>query len=261
MLLTAHYSSHATRCPLLIACYSLPTTHRMLLTAHYSSHATHCLLLIACYSLPTTHRMLLRTATLRSLYFLAGLRGIAYGLVGAVCFAAGNFLIKYASLRTFVDHPTSVGLVWLAMGAVGFGFFIVETVATGACFKGLDRLNAEWGGGRNTTSTRLVWLSLLSSVLQSVGIALMKVTVSVGPSAPGMAIANANSIVVLALNQIFFHPHTNTQQIVGLAISIGSVALLSVAPKSAQGANDPEGMRSSMLSPQGAPSRASPTCP
>jgi drug/metabolite transporter (DMT)-like permease len=72
-------------------------------------------------------------------------------------------------------------------------------------------------------------LSACSGVLLTATIALMKLTVSLGPAAPGMAIANANAIGVLALNTIFFRPPVRTQQIVGLLLSIAGVAVLSVA--------------------------------
>ena len=81
------------------------------------------------------------------------------------------------------------------------------------------------------SSNRLYLLSVLSGVLQTLGIALMDLTVSLGPAAPGMAIANANAVVVLALDQIFFHPSINAQQLAGLLVTIGGVGVLSVAPK------------------------------
>ena len=164
-----------------------------------------------------------------------GLRGILFGLVVAGCFAAGNFGIKYASLRGVEHHVPSVCLLWLAMGAIGLAFFIIESLSNSSCLKGLDQLNAEWGG---ISSRRLYWFSVGSAVLQTLAIGSMKLAVSLGPAAPGMAIANANAIAVLALNQIFFHTKIKPLQLVGLLISIGGVGLLSLAPKSAQPDDD-----------------------
>lgn len=156
----------------------------------------------------------------------AGLHGLLYGFIVACCFAGGNFLIKYASLRRVADHATAVSVLWLAGGLTGAVFFAVETAANGTPLKGLGNLNAAWGGG---ASSRLYVLSACSGVLLTATIALMKLTVSLGPAAPGMAIANANAIGVLALNTLFFRPPVRTQQIVGLLLSIAGVAVLSVA--------------------------------
>lgn len=163
-------------------------------------------------------------------------RGILYGLVVAGCFAVGNFGIKYASLRGVVEQSASAGMLWLGMGVVGLTFFAAESVATGTCFKGLE-----------STTGHLHWLSLASAVLQTLGTGVMEVAISLGPAAPGTAIANANATVVLVLNQIFFQPQTNSQQIIGLLMSIGGVFVLSIAPKTNQAESDHASMREPAL--------------
>ena len=156
-----------------------------------------------------------------------GLLGIVYGLVVALCFAAGNIGIKYASLRGYMDHIAAVSLLWLSMGAVGLVFLAVECSVSGTCLGGLDSFNAKHAGG---PSKRLYWFSAGSALLQTLAVGLMKVAVSLGPAAPAMAIANANAVAVLALNEIFFHSELQAQQIVGLLISIGGIGALSVVP-------------------------------
>jgi len=171
-----------------------------------------------------------------------GIRGILYGLLVAICFTIGNFLIKYVAMRGAISsHVAAVGLLWVGQGVVGLVFFVVETSQTGQCFKGLGQLNTEWGGEFDSDSNRLYCFSAISALTQACAIAFMKLTVSMGPTAPGMAIANANAIGVLALNHIFFHPTTNAQQIIGLLVCIVGVAVLSFAPKkeSQQSINPP----------------------
>lgn len=161
---------------------------------------------------------------------IQGLRGCLFGLITAILFAAGNFLMKYASLRVTMDHLASTTLVWVAMGLVGLVFFCVETVINGMLFKGLHELSTDWEGRSGGSSGRLYLFSLASAVLQVLGMATMKLTVCIGPSAPGMAISNANAIAVLALETIFFQPHVNAQQVAGLATTIIGIGVLSAAP-------------------------------
>jgi drug/metabolite transporter (DMT)-like permease len=185
----------------------------------------------------------------------SGVRGVVYGLITAICYAIGNFGIKYASIRG-LPHTTGVGenlpfSVWfqladmttnsfrstshrpwppqlstcsaavllLGMGLTGLGFFAVQTSQTGECFKGLDRLNHEWGGGdadkTGKASSRLYGFSALSGCLQTLAICCMKLAVSLGPAAPAMAIANSNAVGVLILNVTFFHTITGAQQLAG----------------------------------------------
>jgi len=155
-----------------------------------------------------------------------GIKGIFFGLITASCFTVGNFGIKYVSLRGSMSHVSSVSVLLGAQGAVGLVLFAVESLDHGECLSGLGMLKD------GTSNSRLYWFSALSGLQQALAIACMKLTVSIGPAAPGMAIANANAVAVLALNQIFFSPEINAQQIGGLLVCIIGIGILSVAPKS-----------------------------
>lgn len=170
-----------------------------------------------------------------------GQLGIMYGMIVASLFAVGNFFIKYASLRGTIGHIEGACLLWLAGGTVGILFGGSESAANGCFLKGLGQLNSNWGNKEDiTASNRLYLFSILSAVFMTMGLACMKLTVSIGPAAPGMAIANANAVGVLALNHIFYGGQNNAQQIVGLVISIIGVGMLSLAPKSIPKMNSDE---------------------
>ena len=124
-------------------------------------------------------------------------------------------------------------------------FFAVESIENGIFFDILDRLATEWGGG---TSNHLARFSAGSAVLYIVAIGIMKLTVisthcgrwddEAHRQAHRMAIANANAIAVLALNQIFFQPELKAQQVIGLMISIAGVGGLNLMRTSARLTDD-----------------------
>jgi drug/metabolite transporter (DMT)-like permease len=157
----------------------------------------------------------------------SGVDGVLFGLITAVCYAIGNFGIKYASIRG-LPHTSGVALLLLGMGLTGICFFAVQTSSTHKLLEGLGELNRKWGGGE---SQRLYCFSALSGCLQTLAICCMKLAVSMGPAAPAMAIANSNAVGVLILNVIFFHTTAGAQQLSGLCVTIAGVAMLSVVPK------------------------------
>lgn len=191
---------------------------------HLLLKETTKLLQLIAIAISITGLLLMATADLSS----DGATGIMYGLITALCYAIGNFGIKYASIRGLA-HVPAVSLLLLGLGCTGLGFFAIQSLRTQECFAGLDETNGQWGG--NQTTSRLHWLSLMSGFMQMMAICFMKLSVSIGPAAPAMAIANSNAIGVLGLNAYFFNTSTDAQQLTGLLICIGGVAMLSVVPQ------------------------------
>merc|ERR1712032_1519771 len=152
------------------------------------------------------------------------LRGLAFGVATAAFFACSNFLRKLAVARQ--AQP---------MAVVVFLFLVIggcSLVAIGTCF-------AMSRGLRGLEEPRLAVYATASGALWVIGSGFFQLALK-GLAGPASAIANTNSVGVLLLQIIFFHPDLKVLKLMGMFLCIIGVTLLVVKPKPKVVASQPQ---------------------
>lgn len=165
----------------------------------------------------------------------AALRGLLFGVSTAACFGGSNFLRKLAKSNGATNRSIVV-LLYLTIGAAA-------VVALLVCF-------ISGRGLRGFDQPRLLFFAAASGMLWVLGGIFFQQAL-MGLAGPASAVTNTNSVGVLALSCIFFKPEIKALKIVGMALCIIGVTLLSLK-KRPPAARDFERSNDSAMSLQGA---------
>merc|ERR1712190_244066 len=85
-------------------------------------------------------------------------------------------------------------------------------------------------GLRGLSSPKLATFAIASGVLWVIGSGFFQLALK-GLAGPASAIANTNSVGVLLLSLVFFHPSLNALKLIGMLLCIVGVPILSVKPR------------------------------
>jgi len=152
------------------------------------------------------------------------LRGLAFGVATAAFFACSNFLRKLAVARQ-AQNTSVVVFLFLVIG-------VCSVIAIGACtFTGR--------GFSGLSEPRLAVFAVASGTLWVIGSGFFQLALK-GLAGPASAIANTNSVGVLLLQVVFFHPSMKVLKLLGMCLCIIGVTILSVKPRPKVAAAAPE---------------------
>eukprot|EP00929_Paragymnodinium_shiwhaense_P021136 TRINITY_DN13863_c0_g1_i1.p1 TRINITY_DN13863_c0_g1~~TRINITY_DN13863_c0_g1_i1.p1 ORF type:complete len:341 (-),score=55.77 TRINITY_DN13863_c0_g1_i1:368-1390(-) len=175
------------------------------------------------------------------------LRGLMYGFMTACCFGGSNFLRKLVAGRG-ASSRSIVTCLFLVIGC----FSLVSIL--GCCLAGR--------GLAGLTTPTLVSFAAVSGALWVLGGIFFQQALT-GKAGPASAITNTNSVGVLALQLIFYQPSLKPLKIIGMALCIAGVSILSLKPKAksspqaASSARQFDGLNVSLQAPD-APEAAAP---
>lgn len=145
--------------------------------------------------------------------------GVLCGVISACLLGVSNFL-RRSVLARGVKNPTDVQLlVWFAIGTCG-ALAMAWTYASGRGLKGLD-------------SAKVIMVCVIAGVLWACGSLCFQFALQ-GPAGPATAIANVNGAGVLVLQILFYHPFIPPLKLVGMALCIFGVSVISLSPKRKQ---------------------------
>merc|ERR1712187_25641 len=85
-------------------------------------------------------------------------------------------------------------------------------------------------GLRGLSSPKLTIFAIASGALWVIGSGFFQLALK-GLAGPASAIANTNSVGVLLLSLVFFHPSLNALKLIGMLLCIVGVTILSVKPR------------------------------
>mmetsp|Transcript_6657 Transcript_6657/g.11638 ORF Transcript_6657/g.11638 Transcript_6657/m.11638 type:complete len:335 (+) Transcript_6657:62-1066(+) len=145
----------------------------------------------------------------------AALEGLMLGGFSAIIFSTSNFIRKWLGVRRNVSSASILVGFMLTLGAVA----VVVSAALVATGVGPPRLDPPW-----------LWaLASLSGVFWVLGSIFFQAGL-MGFAGPSTAIANTNSVGVLLLQLVFFHPEVKPLKVLGMALCIAGCVTLSLAP-------------------------------
>jgi len=140
-------------------------------------------------------------------------KALALGILTACMFGLSNFLRKVVSRRG-ASVPSTTVVVFLTVG------FSASCAITG-CF-------TQGRGLKGLEEPRLACFSALSGLLWAIGGLCFQLSMK-GLAGPASAIANTNSVGVLLLETIFFHPPMKALKLLGMGLSVVGIIILSLA--------------------------------
>jgi len=145
----------------------------------------------------------------------AALEGLMLGGISAIIFSTSNFIRKWLGVRRGVSSSSILLGFMLTLGVVA----VVASTALVAVGEGFPRLDPSW-----------LWaLASLSGACWVVGSIFFQAGL-MGFAGPSTAIANTNSVGVLLLQLVFFHPEVRPLKVLGMGLCIVGCVTLSLAP-------------------------------
>jgi len=169
------------------------------------------------------------------------LLGLMFGAFTACVFGFSNFLRKWVAKSRGCNNQSILIYLLVIMGVCA-AICIVFCLLIGRGLKGLDTF---W----------LVVYAIVSGLLWTSGTLCFQYALA-GLAGPASAIANTNSVGVLLLDVIFFHPTLQPLKLVGMSLCVTGCAVLSLAkPKAPTAPADLEA-RDSMATSLQKPSEA-----
>jgi drug/metabolite transporter (DMT)-like permease len=143
-------------------------------------------------------------------------RGLLFGLATMALFGVTNFLLKYAG-HYGSDSVTITAILWSSAGVCG-------VLAIGYCL-------IRYGHLPGMQEPSLILWAVLAGVTLALGMLFLKMAVTSGPGGPATAITGSNAVLVVVFEFLVFSHIPPTQKLVGMAIAIAGIIVLSLAPK------------------------------
>lgn len=143
------------------------------------------------------------------------LKGVALGVLTASCFGTSNFVRKLLAKN----------------GSASVSIVVIIFVTVGSC--GILALCGSFLAGRGLkglTTFKLVAFACCSGALWVVGGFCFQYAL-MGKAGPASAVTNTNSVGVLLLQMVFYGVNPKPVKLLGMALCIAGVTLLSLKPK------------------------------